>query len=187
MSSILKKEYIEEDDAHESIERLVERRVPWLFVGLVGGIFATLIVAQYEAILAADVRLAFFIPLVVYLSDAVETQAETIYVRVLARRRQLFRLYLFKESMVGLGLGSIFGLVLGLFATYWLDSMAIGVTIGLTTLINLTLAPVLAVLIPNILYRQHTDPALGAGPVGTIIQDLISLLVYFLIASAIVF
>ena len=65
MSSFLRKEYIEEDDAHESVEHMLERRVPWLFLGLVGGIFTTLIVAQYEAILAADVRLAFFIPLVV--------------------------------------------------------------------------------------------------------------------------
>ena len=187
MPSIFKKEYIEEDDAHESVERLLAHRVPWLFVGLIGGIFATLIVAQYEAILAADIRLSFFIPIVVYLSDAVGTQAETIYVRVLAGRAKPFRIYLLKEILVGLGLGSIFGLLLGIFAAYWLDSTAIGITIGLTTLINLTLAPVLAVLVPNILYKRHTDPALGAGPVGTIIQDLISLFVYFFIASIVVF
>jgi magnesium transporter len=50
-------------------------------------------------------------------------------------------------------------------------------------LINLTLAPVLAVVIPNLIYKRHIDPALGAGPVATIIQDLISLIVYFLVAS----
>jgi Mg/Co/Ni transporter MgtE len=58
-----------------------------------------------------------------------------------------------------------------------------GFTIGLTMIINLTLAPVLAVVIPNLIYKRHLDPALGAGPVATIIQDLISLIVYFLIAS----
>jgi magnesium transporter len=82
-----------------------------------------------------------------------------------------------------MGLGLISGTILGVFATYWLKSSAIGITIGLTMLINLTLAPMLAVIIPNLLYKRHADPALGAGPVATIIQDLISLLVYFLIAS----
>jgi len=77
--------------------------------------------------------------------------------------------------------------LVGVFATYWLKSSAIGLTIGLTMLINLTLAPVLAVLIPSILYKRYADPALGSGPVATIIQDLISLLVYFLAASVIIF
>ena len=63
--------------------------------------------------------------------------------------------------------------MLGIFATYWLGSVAIGLTIGLTMLINLTLAPTLAVFIPSIFYREHADPALGAGPVATIIQDLL--------------
>lgn len=181
------KTYTEEDDGKESAEHLIEHRVPWLFIGLLGGLLATVIVSQYEEILSSDVRLAFFIPIILYLTDAIGTQTETIYVRTLARRNVRFLSYILKESVVGLGLGVIFGTLLGIFAAYWLQSLWIGLTIGLTMLINLSLAPVLAVAIPSILYKRRADPALGSGPVATIIQDLISLLVYFFIASVIIF
>ncbi|HEY4523483.1 MAG TPA: magnesium transporter [Candidatus Paceibacterota bacterium] len=182
-----KKEYPEEDVIEERVDHLIEHRLPWLLFGLIGGLLATVVVSKFEAILAADLRLAFFIPIIVYLSDAVGTQAETIYVRELSERKINFAQYIFKEIIIGLGLGVISGAILGVFANYWLNSSAIGLTLGLTMLINLTLAPILAVLIPSVLYRRHTDPALGSGPVATIIQDLISLLVYFLAASIIIF
>ncbi|MBI2036740.1 MAG: magnesium transporter [Candidatus Liptonbacteria bacterium] len=179
--------YTEEDVITERVDHLIEHRVPWLLVGILGGLFATLIIAGFETFLSADIRLAFFIPVIVYLSDAVGTQTETIFVRELSERKVGFLNYIAKESVIGFGLGIISGALLGGFAAYWLRSSAIGLTVGLTMLINLTLAPVLAVLIPNILYKRHADPALGAGPVATIIQDLISLLVYFLVAGIIIF
>ena len=188
MNGIQQKEFIEEDVVEERTDHLIEHRIPWLFLGLLGGIFATFIVSKYESILSADVRLAFFIPMIVYLSDALGTQTETIYVRELFERRRFgLAKYISKECIVGLGLGITSGLTLGLFSAFWLKSFAIGLTVGLTMLINLTIAPVLAVLIPNILYKRHIDPALGSGPIATIIQDLISLVVYFLVASAIIF
>jgi len=176
--------HIEEDVIHERIDHLIEHRIPWLCLGLLGGLLATVIVSTYEKILSADVRLAFFIPVIVYLSDAVGTQTETIYVRALSKKhkRHFFR-YLFKESIIGCGLGLISGILLGVFAYYWLNSFSISLVIGLTMIINLTFAPMLAVVIPSILYREHVDPALGAGPVATIIQDVLSLLVYFAIAN----
>jgi len=179
--------YTEEDVITERVDHLIEHRIPWLLVGLLGGLFATLIVSGFEAFLSADIRLVFFIPVIVYLSDAVGTQTETIFVRELSEKKVYFLKYIAKESVIGLGLGIVSGIILGVFAAYWLRSPAIGLTVGLTMFINLTLAPVLAVLIPNILYKRHEDPALGAGPVATIIQDLISLLVYFLVASVIIF
>ncbi|MBI4120728.1 MAG: magnesium transporter [Parcubacteria group bacterium] len=183
-----KKGYTEEDVNKESVEHLIEARGPWLFLGLLGGLVATIIVSKFEAVLSADLRLAFFIPVIVYMSDAVGTQTETIYVRALSEKRNInFARYILKESAVGFGLGAVSGLILGIFATYWLGSSLVGLTIGITMLLNLTLAPVLAVVTPRLLYAEHSDPALGSGPVATIIQDVISLLVYFLIASIIIF
>ncbi len=181
------KGYKEEDELHDSAAHLLEHRVPWLFLGLVGGMIAVVVVSKFEEILSADIRLAFFIPVIVYLSDAVGTQSETIFVRAISKRKIGFTPYIIKESAIGLGLGIIFGLVLGAFAALWLASYRIGLTLGLTMLVNLTLAPILAIVIPSILYRRHADPALGAGPVATILQDLISLFVYFLVASIILF
>lgn len=185
-----KKEYAhaEEDVIRERVDHLIEHRVPWLVLGMMGGLLATMIISKYEAILSADLRLAFFIPVIVYLSDAVGTQTETIYVRALSSGKPVnFLKYISKEIAVGSGLGIIAGVFLGAFATYWLGSLAIGATIGITMVINLSLSPILAIFIPSMLYKRHADPALGSGPVATIIQDLISLLVYFFVASLVIF
>ena len=174
------------NDIKEPIGHLVEHRLPWLVLGLLGGIITSLIVSNYEKILSADVRLAFFIPIIVYMSDAIGTQTETIYVRQLKKSGGSLSKYLLKETALGLSLGGIFGIATAAFAFYWLGSYAIALTVGLAMFVNITLAPVLATLIPAILYKEHSDPALGAGPLATIIQDLISLLIYFLIASLII-
>jgi magnesium transporter len=178
----------EENVLKERIDHLIEHRMPWLLIGLLGGIATTFIVSKFEQILAADVRLAFFIPIIVYMSDAVGTQTETIYVRALANGKTThFRRYLLKETLVGLGLGTVSGFLVGAFASYWLESTAIGLTLGLTMLLNLTMAPILAVFIPRMLYKQHADPALGSGPLATIAQDLVSLLTYFFVANWLLF
>lgn len=179
--------YFQENAVTESVEHLLRDRIPWLFLGLVGGLLTTVVVSNFEAILDADVRLAFFIPIIVYLSDAVGTQTETIYIRAIGKAKVHLLNYILKESLVGLSLGLLFGVCLGIFAGYWLHSAAIAFTIGLATFINLSFAPILAVAIPSIIKRQHSDPALGAGPVATIIQDLVSLLIFFFIASVIIF
>src|SRR3989304_4405190 len=123
MNPEMHKGYTEEDVTKESIEHSIEHRIPWLFLGLLGGMFATVIVSKYEAILAADVRLAFFIPVIVYLSDAVGTQTEKIYVRLLSKEKVDFTKYIFKESAVGFGLGAASGMILGVFAAVWLNSL----------------------------------------------------------------
>lgn len=176
-----------EDDIKEPVGHLLQHRLPWLVLGLAGGIITSIIVSRYEQILSADVRLAFFIPIIVYMSGAVGSQTETIFVRHLKQTGKGFFRYLAKETLLGLSLGLIFGLITGGFAAYWLGSPALGLTVGIAMLINLCLAPVLSTVIPEILYKEHNDPALGAGPLATIIQDLISLLIYFLIASLIIF
>jgi len=89
-------EHTEEDVIKERVDHLIEHRIPWLLFGLLGGLLATIVVSKYEAILSADVRLAFFIPIIVYLSDAVGTQTETIYVRALSEKKINFVKYIFK-------------------------------------------------------------------------------------------
>jgi len=175
------------DEEKESVGYLFRHRFPWLLLGLLGGIAVSVIVAKYEAILSQDIRLAFFIPVIVYMSDAIGTQTETIYVRGLVKKHTRFFVYLLKETVLGLGLGGFFGIVLGLFASVWLRSPAIGLTVGLAMFASVALAPVLALVIPAMLVKEHRDPAFGAGPFATIIQDLVSVLIYFLMATLIIF
>jgi magnesium transporter len=175
------------DDATERISLLLRLRLPWLVLGLIFGIITTLFVGQFEKLLSQNVKLAFFIPVIVYMSDAVGTQTETIYVRNLAKKQINFFTYLSKEFVIGMVLGSIFGIASGVFAMVWLGTVEVALTVGLAMFVSILAASVISLITPTVLYREHTDPAVGAGPFTTVIQDFVTLLIYFAIATLIIF
>lgn len=175
------------DDAKESVGLLLRLRLPWLFIGLLGGTLAAFFVSRFETIIEENIGLAFFLPLIVYMSDAVGTQTQTIYVRNLARGVVKLHTYLLKEFILGIILGAIFGLLIGFFASTWLDSGVLGRAVGLSMFVTVATAPIVALVISAFLKHEHTDPALGAGPFATIIQDVISILIYFVVATLTLF
>lgn len=177
------------NDATESVGLLIRLRLPWLLAGLVAGSITTLAVSKFEHVLASEVRLAFFIPLIVYLSDAVGTQTETIFVRNASKRNlsmHSFLRMLTKELSIGLILGVIFGVLSAAFAYWWLGSAAVAITVGTAMALSISSATVIAIIAPAILKRGHQDPAIGSGPFTTVIQDFVSLMIYFLIAATII-
>ena len=175
------------DDSHEKLDVLIKERLPWLLIGLIGGIFATILVSKFEHILTSNISLAFFLPVIGYMADAIGTQTENIYVRHLAKFKDNFFQYLFKEILIGLSFGVFFGFLLGVFANFWLKDTQVAMTIALAMFVNGTIAPVVALIVPEIIYREHKDPALGAGPFTTIVQNILSLSVYLAIASIIIY
>lgn len=96
-----------------------------------------------------------------------------------------------KEILIGLSFGLFFGLffglLLGLFAKLWVKSDTVALTVGTAMFINGSIAPVVALIVPEIIYKEHKDPALGAGPFTTIVQNIISLSVYLAVATLIIF
>lgn len=176
-----------EDDAKERVSLMIEHRVPWLALGLIGGIIATILSSQFEEILSKNIRLAFFIPVIVYMADALGTQTQSVYIRNLGRENVKFSKYLFKELLLGLAMGAIFGIGITLFTFIWFKSPSTALTVGLAMFVSMSLAPAIALIVPAILQKEHTDPAIGAGPFTTVVQDLISLIIYFSIASIIIF
>lgn len=176
-----------EDDTRESVHLIVKRRLPWLFVGLLGGLLLPIISSRFEELLSKNISLVFFIPVIVYLSGAIATQSETIYVRNLGRERVRFSNYIIKELFLGSILGTVFGIAVGLFALIWLKSAETAVTLGLAMFADASLAPVVGITVARILQKEKTDPALGAGPFTTVLQDLISLTIYLVVASLIIF
>jgi len=175
------------DDEKEKVGLLLRLRLPWLIVGLVGGSAAAFLVSRFEKTLSQNISLAFFLPLIVYLSDAVGTQTQTIFVRNLSKGKANFFTYLVKELLIGIFLGLIFGLLIGILAKIWIGATDIAITVGVALFITVATAPVVALVVAEILYKEHEDPAIGAGPFTTIIQDIISILVYFIVASLILF
>lgn len=175
------------DDTKEKLTSLIEERLPWLVVGLTGGIVVTLLVSKFETIFVKNIALAFFLPVIIYMSDAIGTQTENIYVRNLGKFRDNFFQYFIKELMVGIAFGLIFSILLGFFAKLWLGNTSVALTVAIAMFINGIIAPIIALLIPELLFKEHKDPALGAGPFTTILQNLISLLVYLLVATLLIF
>ena len=174
-----------EDDNKDSVSLLVRRRLPWLTIGLVGGLAATILSSRFEHVLSENISIAYFIPIVVYMADAVGTQTENVYVRNLGTGHVKLSKYIAKELFLGVFLGAIFGAVIGGFAYAWLGNIHMTITVGLAFFATMTTAPVISLLIPALLNKVHDDPAVGAGPITTVIQDLLSISIYFIIATLI--
>ena len=172
-------------DTHQRLRILIQERLPWLLTGLLIGTGASYFVSRFETVLAEKISLAFFIPVIVYMSDAVGTQTETIFVRDLTEHRANFGKYLKKELSIGLVLGLILGVSIGAIALLWLKDADVALTVGIAMGLNVSLAPLVATIVPEFIFKRHEDPALGAGPFTTVIQDSISLLIYFAVASVI--
>jgi magnesium transporter len=171
------------DDTKESIPLLLRLRLPWLIGGLILGTFTALMVSRYGGLLEEEVRLAYFMPLVVYISAAVGAQTQEVYVRNLAKGHARFGTYFFKELVQGIVLGTLFGTIIGTFISVFFKATDVAMAVGLSMLVTVSLSTLVGLLVPNILKKEHQDPAVGAAPVTNAVQDLLSLLIYLTIAS----
>lgn len=176
-----------EDDTKEPMTLMVEHRFPWLAVGLVGGIGLTLLASRFESLLAQNIALSFFIPVIVYMASAFGQQTEIVYIRNLDKKRTHFLVYLGKEMLLGAVMGVVFGTLIGVFAHMMFHSLQISLSVGLAMAVTMSIAPLLSLTVPTILKKEHKDPAVGTGPFVTIMQDFTSLLIYFLIATLIIY
>ncbi len=166
-----------------SVFNAVKARIPWLIVGLLGGMLSATFLHMFEGDLQKNIILALFIPSVVYLGGAVNVQSETLFIRTMAiKDRFNFLEYIFKDLSSTTILGTIVGLSLGTIVYFWKGSTEVATILALTMVINFAVASPVAIIIPTLFKKFGKDPALGTGPLATIIQDLTSLGVYFAIA-----
>jgi magnesium transporter len=169
----------------ESVGMRFGHRVPWLLLGLAGAVVAAGIVGAYEQDLEREVLLAFFMPGIVYMADAVGTQTEAIVIRGLSVGvpiRHIVRRELLTGVLVGLALAAAF-VPIGLVG--WQQADVI-VAVALSLLAACSIATLVAMVLPWLLNRLGRDPAFGSGPLATVVQDLLSLLIYLWIASVVV-
>lgn len=162
------------------------RRLPWLLVGLLGSMVATVVMAQFEHTLERRVAIAFFVPAIVYLADAIGTQTEAIVVRFLSLGRVPLRRLLLGELATGLLIGGCLGLLI--FPAVWLGfgDARLALAVTLTVVFAGGCATSIGLILPWLLAWAGKDPAFGSGPVATIIQDVLSLLIYFLVVLLVV-
>lgn len=164
---------------------LIKIRLPWLVIGLMGGLVASIIVSRFETSLRENIALAFFIPVITYMSDAIGTQTETILVRALTNLQFNIARYVWREFFVGVVIGSILGVVTAIFAYFLSSSFDVSLVVGLSLFLSITVATVLACATPLFLRSLGRDPAAGSGPLTTAIQDVVSLIIYFMVAAMI--
>ena len=176
----------ESETLTQSAFKIARIRLPWLLAAFIGGLAATAVIGQFEAILAEVLVLGAFLPVVMGMAGNVGVQSATVAVRGLATGaidvRDTVPLVL-KELRVGLLLGSFYGVILAVYGYLIHDSVALGEVVGLTILVNMTGAALLAVLLPMLFERMKVDPAVATGPFVTTAIDIFGVLNYFVIAS----
>lgn len=159
--------------------RRARDRLPWLLVGLGGSVIATVIMASYENALNANIAIAFFVPGIVYLADAIGTQTETIAVRGLSLSHAPFATVIRGEVRTGAIIGITLALCLFFPIWWWFQDARLATSVAIALFFAGTAATTIGVLFPWALSRLGRDPAFGSGPLATIVQDVLSLLIYF--------
>jgi magnesium transporter len=168
--------------ALEKVVRRFGHRLPWLLLGLLGAAVSSGIVGHFEEALRERVLLAFFIPGIVYLADAVGTQTETVLVRGMSVGVGL-RQVVVRELLTGFLIGSVLAGATFLILLLVYGKLNVAAGISLSVFAACATASATAMVLPWALSRTGTDPAFGSGPLATVVQDLLSILIYFLVAT----
>lgn len=160
-------------------------RIPFLLVTLFGTMLAGSVIAGFEDTLASVTALAFFIPVVMAMGGNVGSQSSTIFTRALALGQIDTRRFIKqwqKEVSVGLAMGLILGLIAAGVVYLWQMNLELTFIISTSLFVSITLATAVGFMIPFILLKMGFDQAAGAIPFITTIQDILGLLIYFLLA-----
>ncbi|MEQ8234473.1 MAG: magnesium transporter [Gammaproteobacteria bacterium] len=183
LGGVLRRESIARRAQDEPLVRRLWRRLPWLALGLGGALLAAIIVEHFEHSLAARLELVMFLPGVVYLAAAVGMQTETLVVRGLSLGFD-YRRMVFTELVTGLAIALVLPLLFFAGAALVWGRAELVATIALALAAATASASVVALALPWILTRLGSDPAIGSGPLATVTQDLLSITIYFTVATA---
>ena len=164
--------------AREPVARRLVHRLPWLVLGLLGAMLSAVIVSAFEDQLAQNILVALFVPAVVYMADAVGTQTEALLIRAMASGVTV-RSMVARELGTGAIVGAVVGISFALFALVGWGDGNLAAAVGIALFASCSFATILAMAFPAILDGLGQDPAFGSGPLATVAQDLLSILVYF--------
>ncbi|MEL7106619.1 MAG: magnesium transporter [Pseudomonadota bacterium] len=165
---------------------IARRRFPWLFVNLVTSILASLVIAQFEDVIATIVALAVLMPIVASMGGNAGTQTLTVAVRSLATKDLTpsnALQVIGRELVAGLVNGAIFAVVMGIVGVIWFGTPMLGVVIGVAMVINLAVAGLAGILVPLTLDRVGIDPALASGAFVTTVTDVVGFFAFLGLAA----
>lgn len=163
-----------------------KKRLPWLIILLFLGMMTANLIGQFEETLSQKAILAVFIPLIGGMAGNTGTQALAVAVRGLATR-DLEEENKWKLIMREAGTGFITGAACGVVVTgvvyVWQGDWVLGSLVGISIFVTLIIATIAGSLVPLLMHKWNIDPAVASGPFISTISDIISVLVYFGLAT----
>lgn len=174
-------------DSDDSILQLTRARLPWLFLGLVGGIGAFIIMEGFQGVFAKYAALFFFTPLIAAMAGNVGVQSSAIIVQGLANDdvKGSINSRLLKEMLLATLNGIILALFLFLFVWVYEGKLDTALAISVSLVIVIIAAGLIGTFVPLFLNKRGIDPAIATGPFITTSNDIFGILIYFLIAKMI--
>ncbi|WP_299834277.1 magnesium transporter [uncultured Tenacibaculum sp.] len=176
-------------EADDTILELTRARLPWLFLGLLGGIGAFLIMKNFEHTFKENAVLFFFTPLIAAMAGNVGVQSSAIIVQGLANDdvKGSVNKRLIKEMLLATLNGIALAIVLFLFV-YFSDAdndLRISLAVSVSLVAVIIVAGLIGTFIPLFLDKRGIDPAIATGPFITTSNDIFGILIYFTIAKII--
>ena len=169
-------------DTNDKLWRLSRARIPWLLVGMCGGIVGSRIIGSYEKQIMIHPEMAFFIPLIGAMGGNVGVQSSAIIVQGLANNSLLegnIGPKLLKELGVGLINGIICAGLIWAYA-YIIEDWKLAATVSLALITVILCASFLGTFVPLTMNKFKINPALATGPFVTTLNDIIGMTIYFL-------
>ncbi|WP_127140844.1 magnesium transporter [Flagellimonas marinaquae] len=174
-------------EVSDSIWILTRARLPWLILGLFGGLGAAAIMGTFEEMIAKHAVLFFFTPLIAAMAGNVGVQSSAIVVQGLANDdlKGSVRNHLLKEMLLALLNGFILAILLMLFTWVWKGAFNTALAISLSLIVVIVVAGFIGTFVPLFLHKRNIDPAIATGPFITTSNDIFGILIYFWIAKII--
>lgn len=175
-------------EADDSILELTRARLPWLFLGLIGGVGAFLIMEGFKGLFTGKtVILFFFTPLIAAMAGNVGVQSSAIIVQGLANDdvRGSVNSRLIKEMLLAALNGIILAIFLFLFVWAFKGELNTALAISVSLVAVIIVAGLIGTFVPLFLNKRGIDPAIATGPFITTSNDIFGILIYFWIAKMI--
>jgi len=169
-----------------SVPEITRVRLPWLIFSIVGGIIAGGLISLFQGVLGTYFALILYIPLLMIVGINVGNQSAIIYIRGLISHRKFDLLrYIVREIKIGFLLGLISGGVLFVVSKIWQESFLFALSLVVSILLAVIVSALIGIFVPWFLNKINKDPLMGAGILISFVEGVVSLAVYFIIASLI--
>lgn len=172
---------VQEDDLYAAVLDTGKARFMWLFVNLITAVLASVVIGLFQGTIEQVVMLAVLMPIAASMGGNAGTQTLTVAVRALAMKEltttNAFRV-LSKEVLVGTFNGLLFAVIIGVIASIWSGSIAIGAVMAAAMVITMIIAGLAGAAIPLGLSRTRFDPAIASGVFLTTITDVVAFLAF---------